>query len=146
MFRVAIYDKKNENFYVKRRQNKFHFIKWLEGVEAGEIMCNSENTWNQSDINDGKNVFGAFTMVVSSIVGGRDNTRSMDRTFKTNYFTFNVFDPASYNNNCGIKVLSSILGVELDSTKCRKELNIKSGLMLTEGNLIKLYKNYGAMF
>ena len=82
-------------------------------------------------------------MNVSVIQGGRDNKTTADRTFKTNYFTYKVFDPASYNNNCGIKVLSSILGIELDSTKCRKELNIKSGVMLTEDNLIQLYKSKG---
>ena len=106
-------------------------------------MCNSENSWNQSEINGGKNVFGAFTMEVSGIVGGRDNSRSMEREFKTYYFTFKVFDPKSKNNNCGIKVIESILGIELDSTICRKELNLKNNVLLSYEDLLKLYKNKG---
>ncbi len=100
-------------------QNIPHLTNWLVGVVGGEVMCNSENSLNQSEVNGGKNVFGAFTMEVTPIVGGRDNTRSKEREFKTYYFTFKVFDPKSQNNNCGIKVIEALLGIKLDSTKCR---------------------------
>ena len=63
-------------------QNSHHLRNWAEAVSAGETMCDSENTWNQSDIAGGKNVFGVFSMNVSVIQGGRDNKTTADRTLK----------------------------------------------------------------
>lgn len=115
-------------------KNMSAFKGWIESLQPKE-MDSQGSTMEE----DGKNIFARFSFSVSPIEGGRDNSRSMDREFKTIFFTFKVFDPKSKNNNCGIKVIESILNIQLDTIKCRMELKIEPGVMLTEENLMELY-------
>jgi hypothetical protein len=120
-----------------------HLKATLDIIEGDGEAKNSLNTKDITEMTGGTHTFSNFSFTASSVGGGRDNSRSMDREFKTDYFTFKVYDPKSKNNNCGIKVIESILKTELDTIECRKSLNINSGIMLTTDNLIQLYKNKG---
>ncbi len=64
VLKSALVDGVNKDF---KFQNVHHLKNWASAVEEGETMCDSENTWNQSDVAGGKKVFGAFSMNVSVI-------------------------------------------------------------------------------
>ena len=128
-----------------------HFDNWLapmlveEADAAGDggghaaIVDSAGNTTTAGE----KDALQIVSAEIGPASGGRDNSRSLDRVFKTLHYKLDVFDPKSKNNNCGIKVVESILDMQLDAIECRKLLDIEPGVMLSIDNLITLYKHHG---
>ena len=123
--------------------NSWHYANWLAQNESDDNM-EADSAGLARGGGDGNNAFGAFSASISGVQGGRDNSRAMDRTFETPFYTFSVFDPKSQNNNCGIAVLGSIFGQKMDSIQARKMINIAPGVMLTTDDLQRLYAMGGA--
>lgn len=125
-----------------------HFENWLapiltelnDAAGGGGKLVDSGGNITTTEQKDALQLVAAE---VGPASGGRDNTRSADRSFKTLHYSLDVFDPKSKNNNCGIKVVEAILGIPLDTIECRKFLDIPPGVMLTVENLIALYQHHG---
>jgi hypothetical protein len=120
-----------------------HFERWASKCNENEEIHDS--MWMAGNTGPSGRA-GAMDIVTATVSfgGARDNTRAMEREFKTPYYTFKVFDPKSANNNCGIKVVESILGTKLDTIECRKFLDIAPGVFLTPKNLHSLYERFEA--
>jgi hypothetical protein len=117
---------------------KFYNLQGMLEKLADGIQRNSKgepvNVWGEKI--EG---FRYLRMTIKFKKGGRDHKRRSTPKLKLANYIFNCIDPASYNNNCGIKCLQELFGNELNSGIIRAELDVMPKILLTCDRLQDIY-------
>lgn len=133
--------------------NYYHFRTFINKQISNEDFNNIDSS-NVQTVNElGNNVFSDFKFKVTEFKGGCNKKKggiNDTKIIKTNYFEFNVHNPPSQRNNCGIVALSLIPGIVLpknnknsiDYNGIRNEFNLKANAKITVDDLYKIYHLY----
>lgn len=129
-------------------KNYYHFETWLNLILDETITSSSETVtkfkdWEYKD----QALFNKSVLEIITDKGGC-NLQQSGKEYQINkivtgeYNSFNVYNPITVKNNCGISCLSEILGIELKASTIRKEFNIESGVEIPSEKLKEIYNKY----
>lgn len=123
-------------------KNYFHFENWLS-MNQEEITDYDGDTISIHMLK--KEVFDKFIVDIEFIKGGKfwgENKKDVERKINFNDWECIAFDPATSHtgdNNCGIRVISRMLNLKLNSNEIRKQLNLQTKALLSTNDLVNLY-------
>lgn len=128
--------------------NYWHMANWI-GVITGAGELDSSGLVEGKVDKKLKAVFEEFSIIIKPVKGGRawgENTRDTTRKITFKNYEAKAFDPATTqrgDNNCGIRCVSKLLNIKVDTKAARKGLNVLPKTLLTAEQVSEVYKQHG---
>ena len=135
--------------------NYYHFQNWFAAIrENRETGYKGQASKFTEEIKKKQNVFSNVYNVgatVKFVKGGKptkaEHLAKARRSMKGLFYTFNVFNPYSTKNNCGIECLRLCRGMSetfssIPAHNLRKSVGIKGNVKITPDDLKKIYEQH----
>lgn len=88
-----------------------------------------------------RDIFSILKVTFEEVAGGCNKHKSHEKEIKGRYYNFQVFNPVSKDNNCGLKCIEHLMIKKMDVKNLRKQYNLPSGQKLTPDELIMIHKD-----
>ena len=117
-----------------------HFNNWFKKAIKESEVAHSDSFQEvyQIELGELQSMFGDHIIVenITTIKGGCNKNKAIDKEFKSSFYKFNVHRPVSRNNNCFFKAVEYLTGDKLDI----KKLHLKHGIKTNE--MVSINKAY----
>lgn len=142
---------KSANIYNAQKifkfNNFYHFESFINNILEGDYEGGSGGT--TGTIKHDYNVFSNSVLEWKYIKGGCNKCSTSKgyepTTFKTiesGKWIINLFNPISQRNDCGIKCVEHILGLNLKSSVVRKQFKLLPNTKLSPEQVLQIYNTY----
>ena len=141
-------NKQNNKFEIKIKSTKAHisktfkfnnlshFYNWLEKVRA--IDSNGSDIQSNNYVDD--NLFSGYIIIekISIIKGGCNKHAASIKKIKTSFYSYELYNPTSMNNNCLFACLSYLLKYQVNTKQLRNKFALSTGSAISINDAYKI--------
>ena len=124
-------------------KNMFEYEFWVDKMTNGEVAGSDPK---RAESAQQMGVFDLATLTHMSYDGGcnhcnNEQVGSVTKKHENSKFIFELYNPTSQRNDCGLKCIEHILGKKLSCSSIRKKFNLKANSKIPFDTLFEIYQS-----
>lgn len=118
----------------------------ITGIETPKVGPQNNLNYineNKNDIISKQDIFQFIKIISVKLIGGGCNKHTCtDKTAKTSFYEFSLYNPVSMGNNCFFKCLEHIFGIKLDIKALRKKYELPTNTEINIHDALLIIKDF----